>query len=172
MCWNLDPTKNCEYFIYTLWMTLPCLASPYFPSRSLQDPLVHHDHHFGHTVHSFCSVQTLLTNGIVSLAEESEAESLSAVYVNNSLHQQTNLFRLQTLQFPPSCASLYSLGRLADSVQGCWRSCGYTPTLPSLANYLTTVHIYWESYKLAIYQTLFASPLLLVTRPSISNEIY
>ena len=66
-------------------MTLPCLASPYFASRSVQDPLVHHGRHFGRTVHSFCSVQTLLTNGIVSLAEESEAESLSAVYVNNSL---------------------------------------------------------------------------------------
>ena len=57
------------------------------------------------------------------------------------------------LQFPLSCVILYSLGRLADSVQGCWRSCGYTPTLSSLANYLTTVHIYWETYEV-IYQRL------------------
>ena len=81
--WTLDPAKNHEHFIYTLCPTSPCLTSPYFAFRSVQDPLVHHGRHFGRAVHSFCSVQTLLTNGIVSLAEESEAESLSAVYVNN-----------------------------------------------------------------------------------------
>ena len=83
--WNWDPTKNHKHFIYTICPISFCPNSPYFAFRSIQDPLVHHGHHFGRAVHSFCSIQTLLTNGIVSLAEESEAESLSAVYVNNSL---------------------------------------------------------------------------------------
>ncbi|KIM63589.1 hypothetical protein SCLCIDRAFT_82334, partial [Scleroderma citrinum Foug A] len=43
------------------------------------DPLVHHGHHFGRTVHSFCSIQTLLTNGIMSMAEDVDMDSLSAI---------------------------------------------------------------------------------------------
>ncbi|KAF8833444.1 hypothetical protein BDN67DRAFT_917007 [Paxillus ammoniavirescens] len=36
----------------------------------IQDLLVHHRRHFGRAVHTFCNVNTLLTNGLVLLAEE------------------------------------------------------------------------------------------------------
>ncbi|KIK17525.1 hypothetical protein PISMIDRAFT_111237, partial [Pisolithus microcarpus 441] len=36
------------------------------------DPLVHHGHHFGHVIHAFCNVQTLLTNGITLMVEVEE----------------------------------------------------------------------------------------------------
>jgi len=49
--------------------------------RSIQDPLAHHGHHFGHVVHVFCSIQTLLTNGILRMGEEPDMESLSAVCI-------------------------------------------------------------------------------------------
>ena len=78
LLWNLDRTKNRQYFLFLLFV-LP--HSIYFAFRSTQDPLVHHGRHFGRAVHSFCSIQTLLTNGILSMAEESEANSLSAAYV-------------------------------------------------------------------------------------------
>ncbi|KAI6041156.1 hypothetical protein EDC04DRAFT_2499225, partial [Pisolithus marmoratus] len=42
------------------------------PYRSMQDPLVHHGHHFGCVVHAFCNVQTLLTNGITLMGEVEE----------------------------------------------------------------------------------------------------
>ncbi|KAI6010323.1 hypothetical protein EDC04DRAFT_2871211 [Pisolithus marmoratus] len=41
-----------------------------FWSGSVQDPLVHHGHHFGHVVHAFCNVQMLLTNGITLIGDE------------------------------------------------------------------------------------------------------
>ncbi|KAF8834708.1 hypothetical protein BDN67DRAFT_914422 [Paxillus ammoniavirescens] len=36
----------------------------------IQDPLVHHGRHFGRAMHTFCNVNTLLTNSLVLLAEE------------------------------------------------------------------------------------------------------
>lgn len=33
------------------------------------DPLVHHGRHFGRTVHALCSVNSLLTNGILRMGE-------------------------------------------------------------------------------------------------------
>ena len=46
----------------------------------MQDPLVHHGHHFGRVVHTFCNVQTLITNGIMMVGEHSDesAESMTA----------------------------------------------------------------------------------------------
>ncbi|KIJ64395.1 hypothetical protein HYDPIDRAFT_28335 [Hydnomerulius pinastri MD-312] len=44
-----------------------------------QDPLVHHGRHFGRAVHSFCNVQTLLTNGIITMGEDEDIESLPTV---------------------------------------------------------------------------------------------
>ena len=62
-----------------LLLALPqCIWSMF---RSTQDPLVHHGRHFGRAVHSFCSMQTLLTNGILSMAEDPDVELLSAVCV-------------------------------------------------------------------------------------------
>ena len=55
-----------------------------FVFRSTQDPLVHHGCHFGRKVHSFCRIQTLLTNGLASLAVESDLETLSNGYVLNA----------------------------------------------------------------------------------------
>ncbi|KIM60338.1 hypothetical protein SCLCIDRAFT_26681, partial [Scleroderma citrinum Foug A] len=46
---------------------------------STQDPLVHHGCHFGRAICSFCSMHTLLTNGIESMAEELDLGSLSAI---------------------------------------------------------------------------------------------
>ncbi|KAG6376631.1 hypothetical protein JVT61DRAFT_1615 [Boletus reticuloceps] len=37
--------------------------------QPVQDPLVHHGRHFGHVIHSFCSVLTLLTNGLAMMCE-------------------------------------------------------------------------------------------------------
>ena len=48
--------------------------------RSIQDPLVHRGHHFGCAVHTFCSVQTLVTNGIIHMGED-DMESLAAAYI-------------------------------------------------------------------------------------------
>ncbi|KIK19798.1 hypothetical protein PISMIDRAFT_106919, partial [Pisolithus microcarpus 441] len=39
---------------------------------SVQDPLVHHGHHFGCVIHAFCNVQTLLTNGMTLMVEVEE----------------------------------------------------------------------------------------------------
>ncbi|KIK17523.1 hypothetical protein PISMIDRAFT_111182, partial [Pisolithus microcarpus 441] len=39
---------------------------------SVQDPLVHHSRHFGHVIHAFCNVQTLLTNGMTLMVEVEE----------------------------------------------------------------------------------------------------
>ena len=60
--------------------------------RSIQDPLVHRSRHFGHAVHTFCSIQTLLTNGIIHMGED-DVELLSAVYILQLLSTQpvTNL---------------------------------------------------------------------------------
>ena len=46
----------------------------------MTDPLVHHGRHFGRTLHAFCRVHTLLTNGIlheVELADQLSEESFS-----------------------------------------------------------------------------------------------
>ncbi|KIM65447.1 hypothetical protein SCLCIDRAFT_112647, partial [Scleroderma citrinum Foug A] len=43
---------------------------------STQDPLVHHGRHFGRAICSFCSMHTLLTNSIESMAEELDLGSL------------------------------------------------------------------------------------------------
>ncbi|KIM62288.1 hypothetical protein SCLCIDRAFT_119773, partial [Scleroderma citrinum Foug A] len=45
---------------------------------SIQDPLVHCGHHFGCAVHTFCSIQTLVTNGTIHMGED-DAELLSAI---------------------------------------------------------------------------------------------
>ncbi|KAF8834906.1 hypothetical protein BDN67DRAFT_992561 [Paxillus ammoniavirescens] len=42
------------------------------------DPLVHHGRHFGRAVHAFCNAQTLITNGLVYIAQD-DLESLSAI---------------------------------------------------------------------------------------------
>ena len=61
--------------------------------RSIQDPLVHRGRHFGRAVHTFCSIQTLLTNGIIHMGED-DVELLPAAYVLQLLSTQpvTNLF--------------------------------------------------------------------------------
>ncbi|KAF8833417.1 hypothetical protein BDN67DRAFT_917060, partial [Paxillus ammoniavirescens] len=45
-----------------------------------QDPLAHHGCHFGRAVHMFCNVQTLITNGLMFMGDESH-EGLTAAYV-------------------------------------------------------------------------------------------
>jgi hypothetical protein len=43
-------------------------ADPQFSLNT--DALVHHGHHFGHTIHALCLVHTLLTNGLLHNVEE------------------------------------------------------------------------------------------------------
>ncbi|KAF8834355.1 hypothetical protein BDN67DRAFT_915129 [Paxillus ammoniavirescens] len=47
--------------------------------RTTQDPLVHHGRHFGRAVHAFCNVQTLITNGLMFMGDESH-KGLTAAY--------------------------------------------------------------------------------------------
>lgn len=35
----------------------------------MSDPLVHYGRHFGRTIHALCSVNALLTNGILRMGE-------------------------------------------------------------------------------------------------------
>ena len=54
-----------------------------------QDPLVHHGRHFGRTVHAFCNVQTLLTNGLMYMVNGDG--TATAVWVFTSLECETAL---------------------------------------------------------------------------------
>ena len=78
---ELGPRKNLYVFLFRLLSRSHYI---WFVFRSTHDPLVHHGHHFGWTVHSFCRIQTLLTNGLASLAVESDLETISNGYVLNT----------------------------------------------------------------------------------------
>lgn len=39
--------------------------------RTTTDPFVHHGRHFGRVIHTFCNVNVLITNGLVSLGDAS-----------------------------------------------------------------------------------------------------
>lgn len=41
---------------------------------TFSDPLVHHGRHFGRTIHAFCQVQALLSNGLVREADGLDAD--------------------------------------------------------------------------------------------------
>jgi hypothetical protein len=49
------------------------------PLSRVSDPLVHYRRHFGRAAHAMCSIQALLTNGILRMGEEGEVvgESLT-----------------------------------------------------------------------------------------------
>ena len=76
---NLGAGKNRESIIF-----LACHADPrrhaltLLPSH-VSDPLVHYGRHFGRAAHAMCSIQALLTNGILRMGEEGEVveESLT-----------------------------------------------------------------------------------------------
>jgi len=72
---ELGPRKNRKPFSLCSLMCLKIF------SRTIQDALVHHGRHFGHVVHTFCNIQTLLTNGISLIGEQADApeENLMAV---------------------------------------------------------------------------------------------
>ncbi|KAF8227117.1 hypothetical protein L208DRAFT_1298352 [Tricholoma matsutake] len=54
------------------------------PLSCASDPLVHYGQHFGRAVHAMCSIQALLTNGILHMGEEGEVveESLTPEQVS------------------------------------------------------------------------------------------
>ena len=52
------------------------------PSRTSQDPLVHHGRHFGRAAHAFCNVQMLLLNGLQAMSDDDPEENLTATYVS------------------------------------------------------------------------------------------
>jgi hypothetical protein len=47
------------------------------PLSRVSDPFVHYGRHFGRAVHAMCSIQALLTNGILRMGEEGEVEEES-----------------------------------------------------------------------------------------------
>ena len=61
----------------------PCYVLMLLLSR-VSDPLVHYGRHFGRAVHAMCSIQALLTNGMIRMGEEGEVveESLTAERVS------------------------------------------------------------------------------------------
>jgi hypothetical protein len=68
-------------------------------SRCLADPLVHHGHHSGWTIHALCHVQALLTNGTIcdTEMETTSEESLSAECVSANMKSHfSNLILLGT----------------------------------------------------------------------------
>ncbi|RDB18284.1 hypothetical protein Hypma_000648 [Hypsizygus marmoreus] len=46
--------------------------------NTTSDPLTHRGRHFGRTVHAFCNIRSIITNGLIFLADEPEVENLSA----------------------------------------------------------------------------------------------
>jgi hypothetical protein len=52
-------------------------------SSCISDPLIGYGRHFGRTVHALCSIQSLLTNGILRLGEQADEpeESFTTEYV-------------------------------------------------------------------------------------------
>ena len=75
---QLGPRKKaCAIVINPIFLTVNL-----FYIRTTQDPLVHHGRHFGRTVHAFCNVQTLITNGLQAMCDDApEDDSLTSVYV-------------------------------------------------------------------------------------------
>ena len=64
-------------------------------TRTSQDPLVHHGHHFGRAVHAFCNVQTLVVNGLQAMCNDApEDEGLMAVCVPYTISLSRQLLTL------------------------------------------------------------------------------
>jgi hypothetical protein len=61
----LGPRKK-PYVTFKCGYTIISIISV---TRSGTDPLVHHGRHFGRTVHALCSVQALVTNGLIHVDE-------------------------------------------------------------------------------------------------------
>jgi hypothetical protein len=61
-------------------------------ASTTQDPLVHHGRHFGRAVHTFCNIQTLITNGLVTMGNQSDEdpESMTAQWVIRTHVQPPN----------------------------------------------------------------------------------
>ena len=80
---QLGPRKKvCAIVINPIFLTVNL-----FYIRTTQDPLVHHGRHFGRTVHAFCNVQTLITNGLQAMCDDApEDDSLTSVYVTYFLN--------------------------------------------------------------------------------------
>ncbi|KIM58419.1 hypothetical protein SCLCIDRAFT_128210, partial [Scleroderma citrinum Foug A] len=48
--------------------------------RTIQDPLMHHGHHFSRAIHAFCNVQTLIANGLQAMCNNTPVDkSVTAV---------------------------------------------------------------------------------------------
>ena len=78
----------------------------------MSDPLVHHGRHFGRTVHAMCSVQALITNGILRIGqdelEEVSDESLTAEFV---------------LSFRPNIRLIFTFFTGLEVSTKCFRNC-------------------------------------------------
>ncbi|KAN0079960.1 hypothetical protein V8E55_009526 [Tylopilus felleus] len=83
-------------------------------NATMQDPLVHHGHHFGRVVHAFCTIQTLITNGIVILTEL-DGENLELPTVQK--RKEFAAFRLEA-RIMQSSEDEGSNGARADDTKG------------------------------------------------------
>ena len=98
--WSPHCTEACQFQCFRAWSMEKTICiffafvdfhmfHEYF--RLTQDFLVHHGCHFDWTVHSFCRIQMLLTNGIVTMVEDSDTDSLSTAWVPDKLYTQLML---------------------------------------------------------------------------------
>jgi hypothetical protein len=79
---HLGPRKKA--YVKQIFLFVSQAPSLYLTLSCLSDPLVSHGRHFGRTVHALCSVQALLTNGLLRMGEladePEEAFTLESVY--------------------------------------------------------------------------------------------
>ena len=73
---QLGPRK--KQYVFLLSFGLYRDLTAYVIIRTAQDPLVHHGRHFGRAIHAFCNVQTLILNGLQTMYDAPEDESLTA----------------------------------------------------------------------------------------------
>ena len=73
----LGPRKK-PYVVYVPLVGHLYINEVYY--STVADPLVHHGRHFGRTIHALCSVDTLLSNGILRSEATVPDESLTVEY--------------------------------------------------------------------------------------------
>ena len=120
-------TEACQFQCFRAWSTEKTVCIFFFAFigftmfheyfRSTQDPLVHHGRHFGRMVHSFCRIQMLLTNGIATMAEDSDTDSLSTAWVLDKLY--TQLMSMLSFRERKEFEVFRELLRMVPSLEAC-----------------------------------------------------
>jgi len=83
------------------------------------DPLVHHGRHFGRTVHALCSVNALLTNGILRMGELADAAEDTFTHEERKEHRvfEQLLKMIPGLEDRLLSGSDQEIGHVADLLQ-------------------------------------------------------